>query len=301
MNDEHFCQSNSDADSAEFIRAQLAELTCMADLAASHIGSTENALHDFRVALRALHSWLKAFADTINIETRVIKDISGLADATNRCRDMEVFDQWLHRQITHNALKPTLHYVSFIHDQLEQDRRSSIGRISTHWPAIKNSMRHALKPTGHINARAAFIHHTQPILKLRLSRLSDQVSQIIGAKESQTSHKKLHKCRITIKQIRYLLEPFKAGNSHCKQSVHDLKLLQQQLGACHDLFVFTATLQRASSQYEDLDTLVEAAERQRRNCFVMLQAHYFTPPMAWLTRLGSAIDATITNERNTQI
>ena len=278
-----------DADSAEFIRAQLAGFICMADLAARQIGSKEDALHDFRVALRALHSWLKAFVDTIHIETRVIRDISNLADATNRCRDMEVFDQWLHRQITHKALKPTLHYVSLIHDQLEQDRRSSIGRISTHWPAIKNSMQQALKPTGHSNAKAAFIHHVQPVLKLRLSRLSDQVSQIISAKESKKSQKKLHKCRITIKQMRYLLEPFKAGNSHCKQSVHDLKRLQDQLGTCHDLFVFTATLQQAIAQYANLDTLIESAERQRRNCFADLHAHYFTPPMAWLTRLEAVI------------
>jgi len=248
MGNENLHPPNTDTVSAEFIRAQLAGFTFMADLAASHIGSNADALHDFRVALRCLHSWLKAFAGTINIENRVIKDISSLAAATNRCRDMEIFDQWLHRQITHNTLKPTLQYVSLIHHQLEQDRRSSIGCISTHWPAIKNSMHHALKPTGHINVRAAFIDHAQPILKLRLSRLSGQVNQIISAKESQTSHKQLHKCRITIKQIRYLLEPFKTVNSPCKQSVHDLKLLQQQLGACHDLFVFTTTLQRASSQ-----------------------------------------------------
>jgi len=286
----------ADNDSAEFIRAQIAELTCTADLAASHIGGTEDALHDFRVALRALHSWLNAFADTINIEKVVVKDVSRLASATNRCRDMEVFDQWLHRQMTHNTLKSARQYVNHIHHQLEQDRCSSIERIRTHWPAIKNSMPQAQKPTGHVHARAAFTHHAQPILKHRLSRLSDQISHIIGAEESQTSQKKLHQCRITIKQMRYLLEPFKTGNRHCKQSVRDLKQLQEQLGACHDLFVFTTTLQRAISQYQDLDSLVESAERQRRNCFSALHVHHFTPPIIWLGRLESAI-AIIADER----
>ncbi len=294
------CLHQPDTGSAEFIRAQLAGFIGMADLAAEHMGSKTDALHNFRVALRCLHSWLKAFADTVNIENRVITDISSLADATNRCRDMEVFEQWLHRHISRHPLKPTLHYMNYIHDQLEQERLSSSVHISTHWPAIKHSMRHVLESSGHIHARAAFIHHAHPVLKRRLSRLSDQISQIISANASQPSQKQLHKCRITIKRIRYLLEPFETGNSRCQQSVRHLKLLQQQLGACHDLFVFTATLHRASAQYAGLDTLIESAAQQRQHCFAGVYAHYFTPPMLWLTQLDDAIDAVKRGECDTQ-
>ncbi len=300
MSDERRHPPDSDTDSAAFTGAQLAGFIRMADVAAEHMASNAEALHDFRVALRYLHSWLQAFADTINIEHSVIRDISSLSTATNPCRDMEVFDQWLRRQITHSSLQPTRYYVNRIHTQLEQERRSSIECINACWPAIKHDIQQALKPTARIHARAAFIYHAHPVLKCRLSRLSDQISRIISAKASQPSRKQLHKCRITIKQMRYLLEPFKTGNSRCQQSLRHLKLLQQQLGACHDLFVFSATLQRAAAQYAGLDTLIASAVRQRQHCFAGLYAHYFTPPMAWLTQLDHAIDAILTDQHDAQ-
>jgi len=58
--------------------------------AASTLGQEANALHDFRVALRSLHSWLKAFGKGDNIAPVLAKDISRLASATNHGRDLEV-------------------------------------------------------------------------------------------------------------------------------------------------------------------------------------------------------------------
>ncbi|MDQ7000203.1 MAG: CHAD domain-containing protein [Mariprofundus sp.] len=289
MNDKYRHPQNPDTDGAAFLAIQLTEFTCMADLAARHFGSNEDALHDFRVALRCLRSWLKAFGSKLNIDNRVIEDVSSLAAATNRCRDMEVFDRWLYHQSMRSSLNPAPHFMNSIHHQLEQDKLDSIGHINTQWPAIKNRIHDAIKPGDQSNARAAFIHHVQPVLKLRLSKLSDQINQVIDTGESQESHRKLHKCRISIKQIRYLIEPFKTGNSLCKACLHDLKRLQDQLGACHDLFVFTTTLQRAASQFEGIETLIESAEQQRRACFNALHTQHFTPPIRWLERLETAI------------
>src|SRR5579863_8808258 len=64
------------------------------------------ALHDFRVALRRLRSWLRAFEDELGaaLGGHLRRRLSSLADATGESRDHQVHVQWLEtvrEQFTH--------------------------------------------------------------------------------------------------------------------------------------------------------------------------------------------------------
>src|ERR1700739_69868 len=62
-------------------------------------GDTE-ALHDFRVAVRRLRSWLRAYrpylGDSVRDKNR--RRLRAVARATSLARDTEVHLQWLHEQ-----------------------------------------------------------------------------------------------------------------------------------------------------------------------------------------------------------
>src|SRR5689334_22573025 len=68
--------------------------------ARDHLGDEENteALHDYRVALRRLRSWLRAFRkELLDIRREPLRELGLLAGSTGESRDLEVKLEWLGR------------------------------------------------------------------------------------------------------------------------------------------------------------------------------------------------------------
>jgi len=278
------------------ISNHLKQLLHQADLAASALGQEANALHDFRIALRSLHSWLKAFGKGDNIAPVLAKDISRLASATNHGRDLEVLALWVDVQVVSMSETPALRrYVAALHHQREQAAKHAIAHIRQQWPALGNRVQLAASQSSHLAGKDTFARLAQDKLNRRISRLSELIN-MIGADESATSARRLHKCRINIKQIRYLLAPFTDWNRRCQIALQDLKRAQDQLGDYHDLCIFTEMLEPAVGQCDGAEALLALAEQQRRECFSRLRQQLFTPPMPWLQRLGDCL-AILTTEQ----
>jgi len=266
------------------IRKHLKRLLHQADVAASALGQEVNALHDFRVALRSLHSWFQTFGKddkTISVLTR---DISRLASATGRGRDLEVFALWVDAQVVSVPASQALNgYVSELHRQREQELQYAIAHIRKQWPALGKRIRHVVRKSDALADPMA--HLAQGKLKRRVSRLSSELRNLMAAEESDASARQLHKCRINIKQIRYLLAPCRECDKCCKRSLQDLKQVQDQLGDYHDLCVFTEMLGCSVGQCDGIEVLLVLASQQRRDSFNHLSQQMLTPPMAWLPRL----------------
>src|SRR5204863_305761 len=64
----------------------------LATLPRLHSGDEEEALHDYRVALRKLRSWLRTFGEGGG---KAQKQLSALNEATGAARDLEVMQEWL--------------------------------------------------------------------------------------------------------------------------------------------------------------------------------------------------------------
>ena len=66
-----------------------------------HLGSDDHpdALHDFRVAVRRLRSWVRAFDDDLSatVRPKAQRRLKRIADATRASRDFEVHIDWLDR------------------------------------------------------------------------------------------------------------------------------------------------------------------------------------------------------------
>ena len=60
-------------------------------------GAAAEALHEFRVALRSLRSWLRAHDDALQVPKKVRRRLRSAAWATNASRDAEVLSVSPHR------------------------------------------------------------------------------------------------------------------------------------------------------------------------------------------------------------
>lgn len=198
-----------------------------------------DALHDLRVAMRRLRSWLRAFrpelSDTMKGRTR--RRLRDLATATGQARDAEVALAFIERQ-THLPTRARSTVRSVV-GQLEQERdhhlrglrrtvagdvrkaaRDLTRQLESYWE------RHRLDETSTVRPMAAVFadamrHHVK------------QVESALARIEPPGKAEHVHRARIAAKRLRYLLEPL-AEVLGAEEPIRQLQALQRQLGDTRD-------------------------------------------------------------------
>src|SRR5262245_55725755 len=104
----------------------------LAQVSASYerfVAGEETGLHDLRVSLRRLRSWLRAYRpevdDTLRNKTR--RRLNRLAKATNAARDAEVALGWIVEQRDFSSRERV--GVKYIVERLERERDESISTV----------------------------------------------------------------------------------------------------------------------------------------------------------------------------
>jgi CHAD domain-containing protein len=274
--------------SDDYIRTRLAKFIRKADKSAAKCDRKGKAVHDFRVALRGLHSWLMVYASPYGFDPQLILEVQALASATNGYRDLQVFSLRLDKQKhpSHAVRK----YRKHIRRQLEKVTKKTGMFIKDAWLPLSERLYRELDVIRRgDDSECGFSATSHAALCQRFDTLSDQLGHIIGATENEASEKRLHKCRISIKQMRYLLEAFGDWNSQCLEAVDDLRKIQNELGLYHDLCAFRHNIREAAVKHKGLEALADIADEQHVILFKRLHGKYFSPPLAWLDRLDSAI------------
>lgn len=289
-------------------------------------GDSSDAIHDLRVALRRLRSWIRAYRrqldDTLRKKTR--RRLNKLARETDGARDTEVFVSWIEQQndIPLRALGGT----TFIARHLAKDRTDAMRKmrkaLDDRLPETLDAMEAQFARYGHrldvdsdrredtmASITADLIRQHQRQFRRRLSRI-----------ESGDDSTQIHQARIATKRLRYLLEwldEFAGIAVLCKQ----LSELQDLLGACHDSDVFIEHLfgeiadigaadakRRAKRALglapDDVDLLpplirvrpgiIELASRSRREHDDAFQKFQETWTPATLDSVSSTIDGLVT-------
>src|SRR5436190_4747904 len=212
------------------------------DMLAAHARFEDDeadALHDLRVAMRRLRSWLRAFrpelSDTVRGRTR--RHLRAVAAATGEARDAEVALAFLERQ-THlpTRARPTVRVVV---GQLEQERDDhvrdlrrtlarDIGRSARELTRQLDSYweRHRLDEPATVQPMsAAFVDATRHHVR--------QIESAMARIESPGKAEHVHRARIAAKRLRYLLEPL-GETWGADEPVRQLKELRRQLGDTRD-------------------------------------------------------------------
>jgi len=220
-------------------------------------------LHDVRVAVRRLRSWLRAYegeiGDTLRKKTK--RRLRKLAKASNPARDAEVAVEWIAAQ---PAVAPReragLRYMTQRFDNrsadasataraiLERKVPRSIAALSdelkTYWT------KHEVNGTKPV---ATMARATCDVLRDHAERLGRAASKV----QSPSDARRAHRVRISAKRLRYILETL-TGNAGAAALVKRLTALQDLLGSAHDAHVIAGCIVREIGECAARDARLSA-------------------------------------------
>jgi CHAD domain-containing protein len=213
------------------------------------------ALHDFRVALRRLRTWLRAYESYLagSVRKRHWRRLREISQLAGVCRDNEVHVAWI--RDVEESLKSRerpggewfLHQVAERQREADAEFRSMLDdRFEGTTDAIGDGLavydrRIDLRdpvPSRKFAAVAA------PLIVTQATSLGER----LGSIESIQDQAMAHSARLAAKRLRYLLEPIAAGVDGGTALLKRLRNLQDTIGEMHDVHVMA-------------EEVIEAAER----------------------------------------
>ncbi|MBK8247904.1 MAG: CHAD domain-containing protein [Gemmatimonadetes bacterium] len=235
-----------------------------ARVAEAHVGLQQGAdpeaLHDFRVSVRRLRSWLRSHRAALGRRDlkRPLRALRAVAHATNAPRDAEVFAAWLDDTMDGLTARQKAG-AAWLRQQLaappekrlaareaadvdealaELERMLPVYRVTLHLDG------EVLEPTF-ARALSVAVRRASSRLQRRLRDLADP--QAAGP---------VHQARIAGKRLRYLLEPLAPHIAGAPEAIADLKQMQDAFGDLHDAHVWLAHVREAAEAH-----LAEEARR----------------------------------------
>lgn len=230
-------------------------------------GDREEALHDFRVALRRLRSLLRSHRSAFSVEfpRKPLRRLAALARDTNPGRDAEVQLAWL--ETFANDLKPAeraghrelARELAFRRDESYRKVEREIvrdfaaiaddlgKRLVTYQIAV-DLERPSRPPSFAAATREALVRGTGELFE-KLALIESAADETEG-----------HAARIAAKRLRYLAEPAVPWSEAAREPVAALKSLQDLLGELHDGQLLAAHVGQALAEIESkrAQELIEA-------------------------------------------
>lgn len=206
-------------------------------------------LHDVRVAVRRLRSWLRAYereiGDTLRRKTK--RRLRKLARASNPARDAEVAVEWITAQ---TAAAPReragLRYMTQRFEKESADASAGARAfLKRNMPGVVSALSKELQTywTKHDVAGTkpaeTMANATRAVLREHAERLRRAASKV----ESPSDAPRAHRVRIAAKRLRYIVETL-TGNATAAALVKRLTTLQDLLGAAHDAHVIAGCIVR---------------------------------------------------------
>ncbi|MEO8196540.1 MAG: CHAD domain-containing protein [Thermoanaerobaculia bacterium] len=220
-------------------------------------GDREEALHDFRVALRRLRSLLRSHrsAFAIAFPKKALRRLAALARHTNPGRDAEVQLAWLlsfaaelrpterpgHRALTRELAERRDECYRQVEREIVRDFAGiaeSLGaRLVTYRVTV--DLEHPEQPQS-------FAAATREALAGGASEFLDKLAQIQTVADESSGHA----ARIAAKRLRYLIEPVAPWIAAASPPIELLKSLQDLLGELHDGQLLAAQVAQALGEIE---------------------------------------------------
>lgn len=201
----------------------------------------DEALHDFRVAVRRLRSTLRAFSEQMRaIGGREQRGLRKLARQTSSSRDAQVQLAWLARE--REGIAPHgLAGLEWLRERLEarlgESHRQGPGALARRFERLARRLEGRLEVDAsrrHAGRNVGFGGALAILLRAHAVDLDGRLAAVTGPMEVEAGHR----ARIAAKRLRYLLEPLrKVREADSSEAVTILKRLQDLLGELHDAHV----------------------------------------------------------------
>lgn len=225
--------------------ARVVALGLLADLAAERLrlGSAHDseALHDFRVGLRRLRSWLRALAPVLegSLPVAQVRRLRRIARESNVGRDAEVFLTWLEtsRQELSDRDDPAIQWLSERFETQQREADATLGdRLARDFERTRARLESRLSMytvEAHVHSgvrEPAFSTTMAGLLRTHAEELKRRLRRV----HSVDDIAEVHQARIAGKRLRYILEPVAPHTAMGSALVEQLKGLQDTLGDLHD-------------------------------------------------------------------
>lgn len=262
-----------------------------------------DALHDFRVAVRRLRSWLSIdrLLPGKLAPARGARWLRRLAQATNPSRDDEVFAEWLAAE---RASLATRHRgaadwmnarIARLRRMAEKELRAEIDRDLDRAMALlaDSFTRYVVPHDVHRGAqRESFAATLSGLVRSGTARLQRRLAAVNGAEH----HEAIHRARIAGKRLRYQLESVADGVPGAQACLIRLKVLQDLLGDHHDDGVWLAIIAAAApraprvSLRQGLRAIAARIEGRSAERYATLESDWLTGTPALFGALGEVAD-----------
>lgn len=212
-------------------------------------GVDEEALHDFRVAVRRLRSHWRAYHEALPLPRKLDKALRRVARRTNTARDCEVALAWTRAQGTATNAEQRIGVDWLIMRLTEQARTAhdtARAELLNRWPPLAARLRHrlhrVLRRAGRRHGHRATPADAQSdtgtsygrISAILVRRHAETLRASLSHIHTLSDHDAAHHARIRAKRLRYLVEPWVEVDDHAHALVARLRRLQDTLGDMRD-------------------------------------------------------------------
>lgn len=277
-----------ETDTARLLRRQLKA----ADQAMARLARGEDeALHDFRVAVRRIRSRLKWHPAKTKDIRELSRDLRKLTRVSDEARNAEAWLALLD-VLAEEAARQEAEGVAQVRARLLQRLRLSLDdareSIEHRYPPLRAAL-HAL-----VNGRQklALPGNETAEFRVRAEVLWRRLDESLTGLWPGLNEQVLHRARLLSKRLRYWLESDHAlfASAESEAAVAELKRLQTRLGDWRDAQMFGAWMSdtAAATCGAHAREMVLAAMREDVRGFAILQAHETLPGLVYLaTRLSA--------------
>lgn len=217
-------------------------------------GGDEEALHDFRVALRRLRSTIRAFRPWLDraVRPRQERRLKRIARSTNAARDAEVQLAWLRSKrgaLDGERLRPGLDLLLARIEARRTDGEQP-SAVASRFRRAADKLERRLRgsPRGVVVSRGpreTLAGALAEVLRAHAEELRARLEAIRGARDRE----RIHTARIAGKRLRYLLEPLREHRvADATGAIARLKRLQDVLGELNDAHLLAAELRDVFSE-----------------------------------------------------
>ena len=202
------------------------------------------ALHDFRVALRRCRGVLRAYRPWLGKAAgkRVRAELRRLMRQTNRGRDAEVQIVWLEgtRQALRRSERAGLnHLLERLRRRRHAAQAAAAAAVRSRFERLEVELRARLERTV-----PAPVSYGRAFGERLLQYAADTDARLAATAETARGDE-LHDARLSVKRLRYLVEPAVGGLADGATVAGMLKRLQDVLGELNDARVLAAAVDRA--------------------------------------------------------
>lgn len=211
----------------------------------------DQALHDFRVALRRLRSTLRAYRPWLDnrlVSRKLHRRLKRVTRATGAARDAEVGLVWLQHERQRLGARARVGCDRMV-AELKARRAGAYDeirqRVADEFDALDARLGAALR------GRAGVAHAPRlgPAVGGLMREQIDALLTELGLIASVTGTKSIHSTRIEAKRLRYLLEPLVPELANGAALLHSLKCLQEEFGELCDRQVLARELIETAARH----------------------------------------------------